>query len=127
LREVPAEPLELVARTADGARGEALIGPEPGAVEVVEIFIGPLSAPAGFLGLSVRPEGAQLLLGPLAPSGPAAQAGLREGDVLLAVDGHPVANIMEVEERLDGAPGTTVVLTVRREGSEQSFSVLRAP
>src|SRR5579862_2711077 len=52
---------------------------------------------------------------------PADQAGLKPGDVVLAVDGKPASSLKlyEVRKRLrDEAPGTVVKLTVRR-GSEQ--------
>ncbi len=47
LRDVPAEPVKLVARTADGARGEAMASPSSGAVAEVEIA---LKASAGVRG-----------------------------------------------------------------------------
>jgi hypothetical protein len=47
LPEVPAEPLELVVQTEDGAQGSALISPSPGAVEEVEIYIVGLASVRG--------------------------------------------------------------------------------
>lgn len=53
--------------------------------------------------------------------GPAERAGLKAGDRLVAVDGEPVAAMMEadVRERLRGPAGTLVSLTVDRDGGTQ--------
>jgi len=48
--------------------------------------------------------------------GPAARAGLEDGDVVLAIDDHPIPRnpvLSDALRRLKGEPGTTVRLTVR--------------
>jgi hypothetical protein len=213
LRDVPAAPLRLVVRTADGAGGEAAVSPASGAVAEVEITVksmggvrgrvvdaatkAPISeamvfiegerppnpdnvtmgdgrfslegvaagertlvimggssrgvdrrpvtlaegqvldlgdielreptVPPGSIGAMVTPDGAQLAFSNVTPEGPAARAGVQTGDVLLKVDGTAVTNPMEAFRLLRGPPGSTVVLTVRRAGSERSISVTRAP
>ncbi|MBQ7036144.1 MAG: PDZ domain-containing protein [Clostridia bacterium] len=59
---------------------------------------------------------------------PAEAAGLRTGDVLVAVDDENVENMdMEaVKSRITGKEGTSVKITVRREGTLVSFSIVRA-
>jgi S1-C subfamily serine protease len=63
----------------------------------------------------------------VAPDSPAAKAGLRGlartrggirlGDVIVAVDGTPIATFDDLYGALDGkAPGTAVVVTVNRDG-----------
>jgi carboxyl-terminal processing protease len=56
---------------------------------------------------------------------PAQQAGLAPGDVLLAVDGRPVSaqSLQDVVSRVRGPRGTTVVLTLQREGLADPFDV----
>ncbi len=53
---------------------------------------------------------------------PAARAGLKAGDLIVAVDGKPISAI-EAMEPLRGAPGTKLVLTIVREGTEKPFDV----
>ena len=78
-----------------------------------------------YLGVRYRPvrEGAQIVV--VEPDTPAADAGLQEGDVILAVDGKPVgegfsdltARILEYE------PGDEVELLVERDNEEFDLEV----
>lgn len=54
------------------------------------------------------------------PGSPAAEAGLKEGDVITAVDGRRGA-----VEHIHGIPGTVVSLTVQRADQELTFDVPR--
>src|SRR6201993_2380428 len=60
---------------------------------------------------------------------PAFKAGIRPGDVIIAVDGKPTDNLTtsEVAELLKGPKGTTVRISILREGSEKplEFNVIR--
>lgn len=77
-----------------------------------------------FLGVRVRQleEGAEVL--EVVPESPAERAGLREGDLILAVDGEdvttetPLVNLIAAHE-----PGDTVALTIERHGREQEIEV----
>ncbi len=54
--------------------------------------------------------------------GPAARAGLRAGDILLAVAGRPVDELNQFQSRLaQSRPGQSVALTVWRDGSEREL------
>jgi carboxyl-terminal processing protease len=53
---------------------------------------------------------------------PAARAGLLSGDVIIAIDGKPIAQV-EGMEPLRGAPGSKVTVTVVREGKQKPFDV----
>lgn len=46
--------------------------------------------------------------------GPASEAGLREGDRIVALGGSPVESFMQLRQRLQEMPGQTAVLTVER-------------
>ena len=63
--------------------------------------------------------------------GPAMQAGLRAGDVILAVDGQPTDDltVSDVSELVHGPAGTEVTLTVRHRGAAdaETIPVIRGP
>ena len=54
---------------------------------------------------------------------PAEAAGLRQGDVILAIDGEPVMDFMEVQRVISANPDKPLQLTVGRRGAELSISV----
>ena len=60
--------------------------------------------------------------------GPAARAGLRPEDLVIAIDARPVAGLsaLEVHELLLGEVGSTVELEIERDGSRQTLRVERA-
>jgi C-terminal processing protease CtpA/Prc len=69
-------------------------------------------------GLRVQPQGADLTtleVRSVRPGSPGAQAGLRAGDVILAIDGHPVGEITPHGVRR----------LFRRDGKEYALSILR--
>ncbi len=75
----------------------------------------------GGLGLEVvmRPDGALQVIAPIDDT-PAARGGIRPGDVIVQINDTPIqgAPQRDAVERLRGEPGSTVRLTVEREGSE---------
>ena len=83
----------------------------------------------GGVGADVRRDAAgRVLLSPY-PDGPAARAGLVEGDELTAIDGRPVAELSrldEIEALLRGDVGSRVRLTLAREGQALDVEVARA-
>jgi serine protease Do len=63
-----------------------------------------------------------VVLSDVLPSGPGARAGLRPGDVVVALDGKPMENARQLDVNLyRRAPGETVTLSVRR--GQQSLEV----
>ena len=70
---------------------------------------------------------ALVIIAPLDGS-PAEAAGLRSGDIVLAIDGQPTlgSTINDEVLRVRGEAGTDVVLTVLRDGEELELSITRA-
>ncbi|HTF46425.1 MAG TPA: trypsin-like peptidase domain-containing protein [Pseudonocardia sp.] len=59
------------------------------------------------------------------PGGPAAAAGLRPGDVIIAIAGEPVTDVLAMQDVLARrSPGERVDLTVNRAGTVQTVSVV---
>jgi Do/DeqQ family serine protease len=90
----------------------------------------------GQLGVSIQPMTAELaanfglkevrgvLVNGVAPNGPAAKAGIKQGDVILAFNGTPVSDGNTLRNHVAStAPGATVTLTILRDGREQQLQV----
>jgi serine protease Do len=88
----------------------------------------------GWLGVSVQsldadiaaglglagPEGA--LVASVVPGGPAERAGLQAGDVIVAIDGEPVADVRDLVARIgDADPASSIELDVWRRGERQTL------
>jgi len=64
------------------------------------------------------------LVGQVEPDTPAAKAGLKRGDVIVTLNGQPVASDRDLRLRISQtAPGTTVKVGVSRDGKVQDFNV----
>jgi membrane-associated protease RseP (regulator of RpoE activity) len=59
------------------------------------------------------------------PGGPAALADLRGGDIIVAVNGEPVEGAGDASDLIRGPIGAPVAITVRRDGAELTFQVVR--
>lgn len=59
------------------------------------------------------------------PGSPAAVAGLRGGDIIMAVNGEPVEGAGDAAELIRGPIGAPVAITVKRDGAELTFQVVR--
>jgi putative serine protease PepD len=60
----------------------------------------------------------------LTPGGPAAAAGIKPGDVILAIDGQPVNSLPELVVAIRAhEPGETVRLTVSTGGTRRTVPV----
>ena len=66
-----------------------------------------------------------VLLAGVRPGGPAEQAGLRRGDILVALDGHTIRNVEDFMYVLAGAtPGARAHVTVVRDAKKLDLPVV---
>ncbi|MEQ1572420.1 MAG: S41 family peptidase, partial [Myxococcota bacterium] len=78
------------------------------------------------IGVELAAEGPRVVVSLPVVDGPAWVAGVHAGDVLLAIDGGPVDSVGAANAALGGEPGTTVELTVGRDGAERTYAIVRA-
>ena len=68
-----------------------------------------------------RSEGAVVVS--IAPGSAAEAAGIREGDVITALDGEPISDPSDLAATIAGFfPGDEVTVTIERDGNEQQLS-----
>ena len=83
-----------------------------------------------YVGIGVRLENKDdnVVVSALIDDSPAKEAGIKPGDVLVAVDGENVRGKdgKEISGKVRGPEGTWVELTVLRDGEEREFSIERA-
>jgi S1-C subfamily serine protease len=78
----------------------------------------PDSVVSGTIGVVVAPASAGVVVAALAAEGPAAEAGMRVGDVVQRYNGVSVLDIRQFYRLvLDSAPGSRVELELLRDGS----------
>jgi protocatechuate 3,4-dioxygenase beta subunit len=77
------------------------------------------------LGDRSAPGGTEVVIAQVAPASEAERAGLRAGDVLLAIEGSRPADMRDARARLSGSPGTDVVLEIRRGAGNERLRVTR--
>jgi serine protease Do len=90
----------------------------------------------GYLGVQIQPVTAEIaeslnlksqegaLVGEVQPNLPAAQAGIKSGDIIIDVDGTPIKNVRELQRKIAAfRPDSTVKIKVLRDGKEQLIEV----
>jgi regulator of sigma E protease len=108
-------PITMSVRGSDGAlRDTALPIPDP----AVRHRLTEPSALISGLGLRFYEPDIPAVLGPVEPDGPAARAGLKAGDAVLAVNGTPVHDFIDFVGRIQAHPGESVSIRYRRDGVE---------
>jgi regulator of sigma E protease len=67
-------------------------------------------------------ETATLRVEQVSVASPAERAGIRKGDVIVAVDGKPIATFNELQRIVSASPGRTLAIVVERAGSRLTLS-----
>jgi serine protease Do len=76
---------------------------------------GHLPGMAPFIGVQGEAEAEDAVIVQVMPEGPAAQAGVKPGDVIVRFDGKPIGNFESLKQLVaEEQPGETVVIQVRR-------------
>ena len=76
----------------------------------------------GYLGLRMGETRNGVIVGYIAPGGPAEAAGLKEGDIVLAYDGEPIRSVSQLITHVQRTRvGRAVPILVRRDGAEISL------
>ncbi|MGE3471675.1 MAG: DegQ family serine endoprotease [Vicinamibacterales bacterium] len=67
------------------------------------------------------PDARGAVVSDVEPGSPAAKAGLKQGDIVTALDGRPVSDSNALRNQIAGTtPGTEVTLDIRRDGKDQT-------
>jgi carboxyl-terminal processing protease len=91
-------------------------------------FTNTFAGQTGVVGLYAENKADQVVISIVFPNGPADQAGLRVGDVILAIDGLNLdkdADSSETGLMIRGTPGTTVHLKIERDGQVLEYDLIR--
>jgi regulator of sigma E protease len=77
----------------------------------------------GSIGISKRTT----IVGGVSSNSPAAQAGLKKGDVIVALDKTPVSHWMEMAEIISNSPGKEITVSVKRGKEILDISIIPEP
>jgi len=116
--------LEDAAREVAELSGDAAAGRHE-----FEIFLpGPRRAMLGVNLGGTEPNGGGVRVEGVSPGGPAAEAGVKAGDVIVAIQSKPVATGRELVKAMEAIePGQKVALELRRDGKPLKLSVEARP
>ncbi len=119
-----------------GYQGIGFAIPIDMARQIMDTLIDKGKVVRGWLGVSIQnvtpdmakaagfPSDKGVIVASVSDNGPASSAGLRQGDIILAIDGHEVEDTVDLRNRVAAsAPGTRVKLKVERDGSEREIEV----
>lgn len=117
-------------------RGVSLTVPDATIRRVMQALVAHGTVPRGYLGVGVQPvrladalaaqagQETGLMVMSVEAGGPAAEAGVAQGDVLLALDGEPVRHLDALQAALQGErAGKSVAMRIARGGAVQVIPV----
>lgn len=106
----------------------AMGGPNSLASGSGSLSMGPSGMRYSGVGVAIERTAGAILITNVVKESPAAAIGLRQSDVILAIEGEPVGgkSVPEVVDRLRGPPSTEVTLTIRSKEKTRSIRVKRA-
>ncbi len=124
----------LIGMATAGPRGRALVIPHATVERAVGRILTHGTVRGGWLGVGLQPvavpaglreaagQESGLMVVSLAPAGPAEQAGMLPGDILLTVDGEPALRLRAIRSRLGAERvGQAVDIRLMRAGAVQSL------
>ncbi len=127
--DIVTEPCTVIAMRQDGmlrtTSQPVAVTPQPGQDVVVDFVIP--EAPRGGLGVQIVQTDDGIVIDGLVEGGPAGEAGLQPGDLVVEVDGDPALDLelMELVEAVGGEAGTEVGLVVDRNGQRIEVTIVR--
>ena len=86
----------------------------------------PLGTGPGYLGITFSKDSDGLQVTEVKPDGPAAKAGLKEGDIILKIDSHDLkdAETSEMVKLVGGMrPGTVIAVAIRRGTEDRTVKI----
>ncbi|MEY3013170.1 MAG: hypothetical protein RIT45_1905 [Pseudomonadota bacterium] len=125
-----------IASRSGGSQGIGFAIPSQMAMRVLRSLVDTGTVERGWLGVMIQdldprlaehfglPDPRGVLVADVEPSSPAATGGVRRGDVILAVDGQPIADTARLRNRIAGlAPGAKPKLDLWRDGKARKVEV----
>jgi len=120
----------LIFSQSGNSAGIGFAIPVETAMDVLQDLLDDGEVTRGWLGIDISASpmlsnGTGLRINGVLTGGPAYQAGIREGDLLLSVAGNAAANVTQVSQQIAGAdPGSQLALTVLRDRQELALTAI---
>jgi regulator of sigma E protease len=89
----------------------------------VDMTVTPVLDERSGVGYAGWSENAQILVGRLAPGLPAEKAGVKQGDILISVNGQPINSTFKLQEVISKAEGKQVELKIERQTRQETIEV----
>jgi len=77
----------------------------------------------GYVDMDLSSQRVAPIVGQVLDHSPAQQAGLKLGDKILSINGHPIGHWLELQDLITGSTGNTLALTVERAHQDISMTI----